>query len=99
MGVGFIFTISLMMLRARFIWWPLHPLGYALSSTWGMYNLWSCIFIASAAKWLILKQGGLKAYRRAIPFFLGLALGDYILGSIWSILSVTLDRPLYQFWP
>lgn len=99
MGIGFIFTISLMILRSRFIWWPFHPLGYALSSTWGMYNVWSCIFIASAAKWLILKQGGLKAYRRAVPFFLGLALGDYVLGSIWSILSVVLDRPMYQFWP
>ena len=99
MGVGFIFTISLMLLRTRFIWWPFHPLGYALSSTWGMYNLWSCIFIASMTKWLILKQGGLKAYRRAVPFFLGLALGDYVLGSIWSILSVVLDRPMYLFWP
>ncbi len=99
MGGGFIFTILLMLLRARFIWWPFHPLGYALSSTWGMYNLWSCIFIASVAKWLILKQGGLKAYRRAVPFFLGLALGDYVLGSIWSILSVALDKPMYQFWP
>lgn len=99
MGTGFIFTIALMLLRARFIWWPFHPLGYALSGTWGMYNLWSCIFIASIAKWLILKQGGLKAYRRAVPFFLGLALGDYVLGSIWSILSVVLDKPMYQFWP
>jgi hypothetical protein len=99
MGVGFIFTISLMILRSRFIWWPFHPLGYALSSTWGMFNLWSCLFIASFAKWIILKQGGLKAYRRAIPFFLGLALGDFILGSIWSVLSAILEKPLYQFWP
>ena len=99
MGVGFIFTMSLMLLRARFIWWPFHPLGYALAPTWGMYNLWSCIFLVSIAKWLILKQGGLKAYRRAVPFFLGLALGDYVLGSIWSALSVILDKPMYQFWP
>jgi len=99
MGVGFIFTIFLMLLRTRFIWWPFHPLGYALSSTWGMYNLWSCMFIASIAKWIILKQGGLKAYRRAVPFFLGLALGDFVMGSVWSILSVILNKPLYQFWP
>jgi len=99
MGIGFIFTISLMLIRTRFIWWPFHPLGYALAPTWGMYNLWSCIFIASIAKWVILKQGGLKAYRRAVPLFLGLALGDYVLGSIWSILSVVLDKPMYQFWP
>ncbi|MFC1714646.1 DUF6785 family protein [Candidatus Poribacteria bacterium] len=99
MGVGFLFTMSFMLLRSRLIWWPFHPLGYALAPTWGMYNLWSCIFIASVAKWVILKQGGFRTYRRAIPFFLGLALGDYVLGSIWSILSVVLDKPMYQFWP
>ncbi|MBD3184498.1 hypothetical protein GF312_19600 [Candidatus Poribacteria bacterium] len=99
MGVGFLFTIALMIIRSRFLWWTFHPLGYALAPTWGMFNIWSCIFIASVAKWLILKQGGLKAYRKAIPFFLGLALGDYVLGSIWSILSVVLDKPMYEFWP
>ena len=99
MGVGFAFTILLMLIRSRFIWWAFHPLGYALSSSWGMFNIWSCLFIACVAKWVILKQGGLKAYRKAIPFFLGLALGDYILGSIWSILSVVIDKPMYQFWP
>ena len=99
MGVGLVFTIGLMLIRARFIWWQLHPLGYALSSTWGMYNIWSCIFIASIVKWGVLKQGGLKTYRRSVPFFLGLALGDIVIGSFWSIASVIWDKPLYQFWP
>ncbi|MDH7569602.1 MAG: hypothetical protein QHJ73_08460, partial [Armatimonadota bacterium] len=33
-GVGCVVTALLGSLRMRFYWWPLHPLGYALSTTW-----------------------------------------------------------------
>jgi hypothetical protein len=26
-------------------------------------------------------------------------LGDFLLGSLWSILSILTNTPLYQFWP
>ena len=99
MGGGLIFTMLLMFLRTRFLWWPLHPLGYAMANSWGMFNLWACLFVAWALKAIILRHGGLRAYRQAIPFFLGLALGDYILGSLWSIISIVANTTLYQFFP
>ena len=89
----------LMFLRARFLWWSLHPLGYAMANSWGMYNLWCCLFVVWVAKLIILRYGGLRAYQRAIPFFLGLALGDCIAGSIGSILSILLNTPVYEFFP
>ena len=99
MGGGLGVTVLLMVLRARFLWWSLHPLGYAMADSWGMYNLWSCIFAAWVLKAIILRYGGLSAYRQAIPCFLGLALGDYILSNLWSILSILTNTPLYQFFP
>ena len=99
MGGGLGMTVLLMFLRARFIWWSLHPLGYVMASSWGMWNLWCCLFVTWGLKAAILRYGGLNAYRRAIPFFLGLALGDYMAGSLWSILSILTDTPLYQFFP
>lgn len=96
---GAIFGILVMSVRTWLFWWPLHPLPYAMAGSWGMFNLWCPLFVAFLAKWLLLKLGGLKAYRRAVPLFLGLALGDYAIGSILSILSILLDRPMYQFWP
>ncbi|MCH2575072.1 hypothetical protein MK131_09835, partial [Candidatus Poribacteria bacterium] len=99
MGIGVMITTLMMLIRTKFLWWPLHPLGYAMANSWGMANLWCCLFVAWFLKAVILKQGGLQSYRRAIPFFLGLALGDYILGSIWSIASILTNTPLYQFWP
>ena len=99
MGGGLGLTALLMFLRTRFLWWPLHPLGYAMANSWGMFNLWACLFVAWGLKAIILRHGGLKAYRQAIPFFLGLALGDYILGSLWSIISIVANTTLYQFFP
>ena len=98
-GIGLGLTSALMILRARFLWWPLHPLGYAMANSWGMSNLWSCLLVVWSIKFLILRHGGLKSYRRAIPFFLGMALGDYIFGSAWSIGSILTNTTLYQFWP
>ena len=99
MAGGFGLTAVLMFLRTRFLWWPLHPLGYVTADSWGMFNLWSCIFVAWAIKTIILRYGGLGSYRRAVPFFLGVALGDYIVGFIWSILSIVTNAPLYNFFP
>ena len=93
-GLGL--TSALMILHARFLWWPLHPLGYAMANSWGMSNLWSCLSGAWLTKLLILRHGGLRLYRRAVPFFLGMALGDYIFGGIWSIGSILTNTTLYQ---
>jgi len=96
---GAAFGLLIMSVRTRLFWWPLHPLPYAMAGSWGMFNLWCPLFVAFLAKWTILKFGGLRSYRKAVPLFLGLALGDYAIGSILSILSIVLDRPMYQFWP
>ena len=34
---------------------------------------------------LIVRFGGMKGYNAAIPFFLGLVVGDYVVGSLWSL--------------
>ena len=70
-----------------------------MANSWGMFNLWACLFVAWVAKAVILRHGGLRAYRQAIPFFLGLALGDYMFGSLWSIISIATNTTLYQFFP
>jgi hypothetical protein len=36
-------------------------------------------------------------YRKATPFFLGVVLGEFIIGSIWNLLGVALQRPMYRF--
>ena len=99
MSGGFILGAVMYWLRMRFFWWQLHPLGYAMANSWAMANFWSCLFVAFLVKWILLRFSGLGAYRKAVPFFLGLAFGDLMLGSVWSVAGITLDRPMYEFWP
>jgi len=80
----------------RFIWWLFHPAGFAVSSSWSMNVFWGSIFISWAIKFAILRLGGLKLHRQSIPFFLGLVLGEFVVGSIWSIRGVVLGIDSYR---
>ena len=95
--VGFLFALILMIMRMQFIWWPLHPAGYAVSGSWSMGVFWFSLFASWAVKMVLLRLGGLKTYRQAVPFFLGLILGGFVIGSCWSILGIILQRPMYRF--
>jgi hypothetical protein len=92
------FTCLLMVLRRRFIWWPFHPAGYALSlSRWNTSWYWFSIFLSWLLKWTLFRIGGLRVYRRAMPFFIGLVLGEFIVGAVWTLTGITLERPMYRF--
>jgi len=97
-GVGFLFTLLLMFLRVNFIWWPFHPVGFAISGSWSMNCLWLPIFIAWLAKLIMLRYGGFKVFQAAIPVALGLVLGEFIIGSLWCILGIVLQIHTYSFW-
>ena len=102
MGLGFfayglLFGLFLMLMRLRFIWWPFHPAGYAVSSTYGMRDWWSIFFLVWLVKWLILKFGGLKLHRQARPLFFGLILGDFAVGGFWALFAVVFKIRTYNF--
>lgn len=97
-AVGFAFTLLLMTLRVNFIGWPFHPVGFAISSSWSMNCLWLPILIAWLVKWLLIRYGGYKVFQRAIPFALGLILGEFIIGSLWTIIGIVLQISTYSFW-
>ncbi|MDH7569522.1 MAG: hypothetical protein QHJ73_08050 [Armatimonadota bacterium] len=87
-GVGFGVTVGLTLLRMRYLWWPLHPIGYALANTNTMNTMWMPFFLAWLAKTMVLRYGGMSLYRRSLPFFLGLIFGDFINGALWTTLGI-----------
>ena len=97
-GVGFILTLLLMVMRMRFFWWQVHPVAYPLATSWTMNMLWFSIFISWAIKRMILKYGGLGSYRRALPLFFGLILGEFVVGGIWNIIGQVFHITTYVFW-
>lgn len=97
--VGGIVSVGLLaFLRASFLWWPLHPAGFALGISYAMNYFWTCVFVAWLAKLLVIRYGGMNAHKRAIPFFLGLILGDYTVGALWSLLGLVLGVPTYKIY-
>lgn len=85
--VGFTLVVLLRFARWHLWWWPFHPAGYALAVSFAMDYFWFSFFLSWLFKVILLRAGGMKLHRRAIPFFLGLILGDYVIGSIWGILG------------
>ena len=98
-GVGFLVVIGLGFLRTRFTWWPLHPIGYAVGSTDTMTWIWFPVLLGWLAKSLILRYGGVKVYRQALPFFIGLVLGDYAVSSLWALYFMATGHAGYRTFP
>lgn len=97
-GIGLIFSLFLGFMRMRFTWWAWHPVGFATSASWSMEKLWFAIFIAWLAKSLITRYGGAVSYRKALPFFIGLVLGEFTMGSLWGIYGAVKGTAVYHFW-
>jgi hypothetical protein len=97
--IGALSAVGLGALRMAITWWPLHPVGFAVSGSWSMDQLWMSVFVAWAVKALLLKFGGAQAYKPAVPFFLGLILGDFIVGSFWNLYGGVFQVSVYHFWP
>ena len=96
--VGFGIAFLLQLLRMRFPWWPLHPLAFAVTSSFEINLVWGPLFLAWMFKSLILRYGGRGGFHRSLPFFIGLMLGQFVVGSLWNIYGIIRDVPTYQFW-
>lgn len=98
-GGSFIFAIIIWFARTRLYWWPLHPAGYVLGVSSGTIDVyWFALFVCSIIKWVTLKFGGVRSYNKVVPFFMGLVLGDFIIGCYWGITSLIVNMPLYTTW-
>ena len=96
---GLLFSLILTFMRSRFPLWPFHPIGFVISSDWGMGHLWSCMLVSSVVKWSVLRFSGRKACQKLVMLAMGLILGDFTVGGLWSLFSVFTEKQMYNFWP
>lgn len=78
MAAGMAVMAGLTFMRYRFNWWPLHPLGFPVAYTLPVQLSAFSIFIAWAAKSMILRFGGIALYRTFEPFFYGMITGFFV---------------------
>ncbi len=83
-------TVCLLMagLRLRFLWWPLHPIGYVLSNSLPIaYGLFPFL-IAWVIKVVVTRYGGLRLYRTTVPLAIGLIVGDMLNLTLWNVVAL-----------
>lgn len=92
LGGGALAMAAMIFMRYRFPWWSLNPIGFTVATTLPVTLTVLPIFLAWAAKYVILKLGGIQAYRKAQPFFLGLIIGEFagsgialVVDAIWFV--------------
>jgi len=98
--IGIAATIALVNLRIRFGWFPLHPLGYALTTSWMTTVFWMPILTAWILKILVIRYGGMRLFIRVRPFFLGLVFGEFTAAVAWTLIAAIFHVPAPAFpWP
>jgi hypothetical protein len=87
-GVGAAVMALLMQARHRYVWWPIHYIGFPIGDSWVMGWAWFSVFLGALFKAVILKYGGPRTFRSLRPFFLGLILGQISCGSLWMVIDL-----------
>lgn len=98
--IGVILTTIIVTARASVLWFPIHPLGYALCGSWTMMVFWFACLVAWLIKVLVLRYGGMRLFSRLRPLFLGMVLGEFTAAVLWTIPSLFWRTPTPAFpWP
>ena len=87
-GIGGLVMLLLLLARQKVPWWPLHPIGFPISSTfrWMAFNA----LLAWLIRLPVQRFGGAAAYRATVPFFIGLVLGQFAAyGLFWIVDAIT----------
>ena len=84
-GIGAAIMTGLMLAQHRWVWWPFHPLGFPVSCVFR--TMFFSVFFGWVLKTVTLRYGGLSLFIRMKPFFLGLILGEAVVGGTWVVID------------
>ena len=85
-GIGALGSGLLSLAQHRWFWWPLHPLGFAISVGWLAGHIWFPALVAWVLKLTIIRYGGGSLFQTFKPFFLGLIIGEVTLNGVWGVI-------------
>ncbi|HHO48273.1 MAG TPA: hypothetical protein ENN06_07445 [Desulfobacteraceae bacterium] len=82
----------------RFYWWPIHPIGYLTAYSSAMWILWFSFFVGWLCNAISMRYGGVVLFKKLRLFFIGLIIGDLLMGGTWAIIGLFSDAS-YQVLP
>jgi hypothetical protein len=87
-AIGAAVMLVLVVCYHRFYWWPIHPIGYLTAYSSAMWTLWFSFFVGWLCNALCMRYGGVILFRRLRLFFMGLIIGDFLMGGAWAIVGL-----------
>jgi hypothetical protein len=63
-----------------------------------MWILWTSFFIGWLFNSLCIRYGGVVLFKKLRFFFVGLIIGDFLMGGIWAVIGFFCDAS-YQVLP
>jgi hypothetical protein len=93
LGAGVVFLLNFV--RFRVPWFPLNPMGYALSMNFGVDYYWFGMLVAWTLKSGVQKYAGLKGYEKLHAAALGVLLGEFAVETIWAVIAIVNQYATY----
>jgi len=97
-AAGGVVMLVLVVCYHRFPWWPIHPIGYLTTYSSAMRILWVSFLIGWLANSLCMRYGGVALFKQLRYFFIGLIIGDFLMGGTWALIGLFGDAS-YQVLP
>jgi len=98
MALGGMVVWAIIVARSRFLWFPLHPLGYLMAAGGPIKRLWFSFFAGWLIKTLVMKYSGSDGYLRLRPFMIGLILGNAVAMIFWMLVGFYTGSQT-TYWP
>ncbi|NIR01350.1 MAG: hypothetical protein GTN78_14320, partial [Gemmatimonadales bacterium] len=97
LGAGL--TLFLAMMRVHHIGWVLHPVPFVTTAVGGWFVgfFWLPFLIAWCIKLVIVRYWGLSGFRKSLPFFFGLIMGEMAGGMMWPLYGLLTNTKCYSF--
>lgn len=98
-GLGFAVYWLMMLARTRWVGFPLHPMGFAIGTTWYMAHMWCPMLVAWTIKTVTTRYAGPKTMPAVRALAFGLIIGDVVTGALWILYGLITRQVTYSFWP
>lgn len=92
LGVGYATVLSLFIgyMRALYVWWPFHPVGYLIGMNGGGFKPYTAYMIGWLVKASAYRYGGSEIVNRLYTFFVGMIIGSAFMNLIGVVLALLL---------
>jgi len=88
---GAVVMLVLVVCYHRIYWWPIHPIGYLTAYSSAMRILWFSFFVGWLCNALCMRYGGVVLFKKIRYFFIGLIIGDFLMGGTFAIIGLLGD--------